>query len=367
MHHSVTKPSRFFLELNEEKVTLWDVIQQEKYLLDDVHLHRIIEICKGDDFDDSDIDQTIKSSCIFNCDRPLAQRKWDVLAFMFHFGTRITLKPGEALPTEDTYEGYLDYCTAIAENMPELEIARDGCITALPAVTEAGMQEANIWTTLKSRKTCRDFDASPIGLTKFAEALYWSFGAIHGSVHVDLAAAGLIPAGYRRTSPSAGSLQATEIYVAALRVDGLAPGIYHYRSQRHELTLIDAHVEGEQIGRLLGAQMFAKDVAFGVFFTSRFEKLWWKYPNSRAYRVALLDVGALLQTFLLVCTALGLKTWPTGHFFDDEVNTLLGVDGVKESTLFFAGAGGGTGSPFSATARETIARALKRRQGPPAH
>lgn len=363
MHRTTSNPSRFFLELNDGKITLWDVIQQERYLLDDDHLHRIIAICKGDSLGASDIDQTIKSSGIFDSDQRLAQWKWDSLAFLFHFGTRITLKPGEALPDADIYEGYLDYCTAIAEHMPELEITREGQITALPAVAQVGMREADLWTTLKSRKTCRDFDSSPIGLTEFSEALYWSFGAVHGSVHEDLAAAGLIPAGYRRTSPSAGSLQATEIYVAALNVEGLAPGIYHYRSQRHELTHIGAHVEGEQIARLLGAQMFAKDVGFGIFFTSRFDKLWWKYPNSRAYRVALLDVGALLQTFLLVCTALGLKTWPTGHFFDDEINNLLGLDGVKECTLFFAGAGGGSGSPFSQKARETIAKALESRRG----
>jgi SagB-type dehydrogenase family enzyme len=106
---------------------------------------------------------------------------------------------------------------------------------------------------------------------------------------------------------------------------------------------------------MLAGQMYAADLPFGVFITCRFDKLWWKYPQSRAYRVALFDTGALLQSFLLVSTALGLKTWLTGHFYDDEINRLLGVDGVSESVLLFAGAGPGMGAVFSPKMLSAIA------------
>lgn len=355
--------AQFFIALVDGQITLWDVANQEKYLLDDDHLQRIVAVCRGDALGDSNLDQTIRASGIFDIDNRMLEWQWDMLARIFHFGTRIKLNTGESLPTQDDYEGYLEYCTSIADTMPNLDTHRDGHTIALPRVSPDVMPDRNLWATLETRKTCRDFEPAPIELSTFSQALYWSFGAIHGAIQQDLADAGLIPAGYRRAAPSAGSLQATEVYVAALHVRDLLPGLYHYRSRTHELTLVQEEVTGEHIGSLLGAQMFAKDLAFGVFFTSRFDKLWWKYPNSRAYRVALLDVGALLQTFLLVCTGLGLKTWPTGHFFDDEINHLLEIDGVKEAALFFAGAGEGSGSPFSPLARKTISDALEKHRG----
>lgn len=351
--------SNFFLALICGQVTLWDVRTQDRYALDGIHVRRIIEIWQGDELRDSEVDETIRRSGVFEEDPTLSDWKWDILARIFHRGTRVTLKPGMELPSEDNYEGYLNYCASIVKDMPELLTRRDGHTIDLPAVEAESMPAQNLWATLQRRKTCRDFHASAVDLDCLSQVMYWSFGAIHGGTHQDLAEAGLLQAGYRRAAPSAGSLQATEVYLAAFHVKTLPPGVYHYRSDTHQLTKIQDGACGTHVARLLGAQMFAKDLSFGIFFTSRFDKLWWKYPGSRAYRVALLDVGALLQTFLLVSTALGLETWPTGHFYDDETNKLLGVDGTRETTLFFAGAGHGSGSPFCPSAQRTIARAVK--------
>ena len=351
--------SNFFVALIDGQITLWDVNTQDRYALDDIHLRRIIEVWQGNALGDSEVDETIRKSGVFDENPKLADWKWDMLARIFHHGTRVTLKPGMTLPTDDNYAGYLDYCASIVKDMPELLTRREGHTIDLPAVHAEAMPQKNLWTTLLTRKTCRDFNASALSLDCLSQVMYWSFGAIHGGTHQDLAEAGLLPAGYRRAAPSAGSLQATEVYLAAFHVDTLEPGIYHYRSDTHQLTQIREGVSSTHIARLLGAQMFAKDLSFGVFFTSRFDKLWWKYPGSRAYRVALLDVGALLQNFLLVSTGLGLKTWPTGHFYDDEINTLLGVDGTRETMLFFAGAGHGSGSPFCPVAQKAIAQAVK--------
>ena len=217
----------------------------------------------------------------------------------------------------------------------------------------------SLWDALRARKTCRAFDAKPISLRCLTRIMHWSFGAIHGGECQEMKNLNLMQASYRRSAPSAGSLQACEAYVVSLRVDGLDPGVYHYQSEDHELVLIDQGVDAQRLGGLLAGQMFAEDLAFGVFITCRFEKLWWKYPQSRAYRVALIDAGALLQNFLLSSTALGLHTWPTGQFYDEEINRHLDIDGVSESVLFFAGAGHGNGSAFCADALRAIERATK--------
>ncbi|WP_084009967.1 SagB/ThcOx family dehydrogenase [Pandoraea oxalativorans] len=159
----------------------------------------------------------------------------------------------------------------------------------------------------------------PVSLQDVADTLWTTFGAVHGSSRTDLSQLGMRSVGYRRTSPSGGSMQPSEPFLVALNVSGLSPGVYHYRSIRHELSYVGDAPSDDTVCRLLCGQTVAKELAYGVFVTSRFDKLWWKYPHSRAYRVALMDVGCLAQTFQLVSTALGIQSWATGYFIDTDV------------------------------------------------
>ncbi|MGY2492744.1 SagB family peptide dehydrogenase, partial [Cupriavidus sp. CP313] len=195
--------------------------------------------------------------------------------------------------------------------------------------------------------------ALPLG--EVSTALWATFGTVHGETREDLEAQGLMPIGYQRTSPSGGCLHPSEAYLVAMRVSGLAPGIYHYRSHRHELSVVQQGFAPDELGSLLCAQTFANDLSYGVFVTCRFDKMWWKYPHSRAYRVALLDIGCLTQTFQLVCAARGIQSWPTGYFMDHEINERLGVETDRESVMFFLGAGKGNG----AVAREALDAELR--------
>jgi SagB-type dehydrogenase family enzyme len=217
-----------------------------------------------------------------------------------------------------------------------------------------------LWDALIARRTCREFHAANIGLVQLATALWATFGAVHGAQRTDLLEYGLMPVGYRRTSPSGGSLHPSEPYLVAIRVDGLEPGIYHYRSCTHALTRVAPALEPGRLGALLCAQSFAEDLAYGIFVVSRFDKLWWKYPHSRAYRVALLDIGCLVQTFQLTCAAQGLQSWPTGYFVDHAINRLLALDEAKHSVMFFLGAGIGSGSVARAALAALHARAGER-------
>jgi SagB-type dehydrogenase family enzyme len=88
-------------------------------------------------------------------------------------------------------------------------------------------------------------------------------------------------------------------------------------------------------------QPFGEGVAFGVFLVAYFDKIWWKYPHSRGYRVALLDAGHLSQTFQLVSTALGILTWMTANIHDVNISTLLKLDGVHEAPIHFLAGGYG--------------------------
>ncbi|MGQ2905897.1 MAG: SagB/ThcOx family dehydrogenase [Neoaquamicrobium sediminum] len=194
-------------------------------------------------------------------------------------------------------------------------------------------------------------DGGQRGDTKYRSAARHHAACRAKHQRTDVEEFGFTTIGYRRTSPAAGGLQSPEPYVVIRNVDGIRPGLYHYPSNRHCLIYIGDQFDSEDLGLLLGGQMWANELAVGIFIASNIDRLAWKYPNSRSYRVAQIDIGALLQTFQLTCTALGLSTWPTGYFLDRELDRLLGLDQNKQLTMFFFGVGPGEPQPIS---RKTI-------------
>ncbi|MDC6179764.1 hypothetical protein C2I33_14385 [Ralstonia solanacearum] len=332
-----------FLRIIDGKLVLWNYTNHEQYEIDIHHLERMMQLSNGAEAECSPIDEAIaESGCLDRADPE--SWGWDCLSRIFHIGTQIGLRPGESMPTDDGYSGYIEYCASIAHKIPRLTVERDGDVVPLPPPELANLERLTLRQALERRQTCRAFDREARSLEEVATALWATFGTVHGDIRKDLEAQGLMPVGYRRTSPSGGSLHPSEAYLVAMRITGLAPGIYHYRSHKHELSVVRRGFDPEQLGPLLCAQNFANDLAYGVFVTSRFDKMWWKYPHSRAYRVALLDIGCLTQTFQLVCTAQGIQSWPTGYFIDHEINQLLDLDTDVESVMFFLGAGNGNGA-----------------------
>lgn len=346
-----------FLRIMNGRLILWDYYHHNQYEIDIRHLQRIIEMSDGAQITDSSIDQEITNTGIF-VNPETDDWGWDWLSRIFHVGTQIPPEHRVSDSDDNSYRGYVQYCSRIADKIPSMFQAPDGIKVPLPHPDLDSIGCMSLKAALLNRKTTRSFHGEPLDLAIVSNSLYATFGAVHGEERSDLKALGLMPVGYRRTSPSGGSLQASEPYLVAIRVEGLAPGVYHYSSDKHQLTSIGGALAPGQLGRLLCAQNFSEDLAYGVFIVSLFSKMWWKYPHSRAYRVSLLDIGCLTQTFQLVCTAQGIQSWPTGYFLDHEVNRLLHLDDTQSSTMFFLGAGIGNGPVAAesiAAVREMIA------------
>jgi SagB-type dehydrogenase family enzyme len=142
-----------------------------------------------------------------------------------------------------------------------------------------------------------------------------------------------------KTSPSGGSRHPIEAYLVALRVKGLARGIYHYAAGAHRLELLRRGAAKSRIVRYLNGQDYFGNAAAVVLMTAVFARTQWKYPGSRAYRVVLIDAGHLCQTFCLAATWLGLAPFCTMALSDRAVEKDLGIDGVRESAIYAAGVG----------------------------
>jgi SagB-type dehydrogenase family enzyme len=186
---------------------------------------------------------------------------------------------------------------------------------------------------LTSRETHREFSSASMPLEALSDLLYYTWG-VTGSVESPIF--GRLP---RKTSPSGGARHPVEVYLAALRVADLRPGLYHYAPGRHCLELIRAGDFRKKCMEFCANQNFVQRAAALFIMTAVFRRAMWKYRGARAYRVVLLDAGHLCQTFCLTATWLGLAPFCTAALKDTLIETELGLDGITESVLYVAGVG----------------------------
>ncbi|GKS93756.1 MULTISPECIES: SagB/ThcOx family dehydrogenase [unclassified Acidovorax] len=343
------QPSHF-LKIDAGKLIFWDYEKHQQFEITPKHLNRLLEFSTGAFVKKTQVDEDISNAEVLVDAFREQKWSWDWLSHIFHYGTQHPLAPESMQSPTSSHEyaaSYLDFCASIRDAMPPVEIIKGGTRFALPDFELKELNSANLWESLLSRRTCRDFDSKPVSLRKISTLLYCAFGDIKADENME----NLSVYGYKRTSPAAGGLQCTEPYLWAINIEGLPSGIYHYLSKRHELEFIKALPE-EPIGTYLCHQDWANDMAFAIVMTSRFDKMWWKYPHSRAYRPMLMEVGHLSQTLNLLITAMELKPWLTGYFHDRELAEILECSADIEHPILVVGGGTGSGNSVDRITRK---------------
>lgn len=198
-------------------------------------------------------------------------------------------------------------------------------VVALPKPALHGGPD--IWKCLLGRRSRRHYEESPLTLAFLASLLWGTQGitAEHGETLF-------------RTAPSAGALYPVETYLFANRVKTLEAGIYHFRPGHFDLEFLrQGDLSGELAAAALGQDMVRRaPVTF--LWSAVVERAKWKY-GERAYRYIYLDAGHIAQNLYLAGEALGLGVCGIGALFDDEVNAILGIDGIQETILYMATVG----------------------------
>jgi SagB-type dehydrogenase family enzyme len=187
--------------------------------------------------------------------------------------------------------------------------------------------------TLHARRTHRRFARGEISLEKVSKLLQATWG-VQGFFQTNVF--GKLP---YKTSPSGGARHPGEVYLMALRVDGLERGMYHYQAKDHRLARLRAKVTPSVARAYCVDQSYIAGAAALFIMTAVFARTMWKYGRARAYRVVLLETGHLCQTFCLTATRLGLAPFSTAALRDSLIENDLGLDGVSESVLYVAGVG----------------------------
>ena len=252
-------------------------------------------------------------------------RRWNPAAGFFHFSTKDVVFN----PDSDAVYRILRRKARRSPPPAPVKHYNNAKQYALPAVAAAG----EFPETLLARRTWRKFSSSPVTLADLSTLLGLTW-RVQGWLEVPgIGRAAL------KTSPSGGARHPIEVYVLALRIDGLPRGLYHYAADRHRLELLEKGASTRQILRYLPTQWGFKGAAALMLMTAVFPRTQWKYGFARAYRVVLTEAGHLCQTFCLTATWLGLAPFCTMALADSRIEQDLGIDGVTESVLYAAGVG----------------------------
>jgi SagB-type dehydrogenase family enzyme len=150
-----------------------------------------------------------------------------------------------------------------------------------------------------------------------------------------------------RTVPSAGALYPLEVYLHTTAVDELAGGLYHYNAAGGFLRHLRTADLSDEIAAALDQSNLAYDASAIFFVTAAFERSTFKY-GERGYRFALFEAGHVVQNMLLAATGMGLGSLSIGGFYDREVDALLRLDGVTQSTLYLLAVGAELDDAFAA-------------------
>lgn len=139
-----------------------------------------------------------------------------------------------------------------------------------------------------------------------------------------------------RTAPSAGALYPLEVYVAAGKVDGLAPGVYKYQPAGHSLVKVRDGDMREALADVALGQQSVKSAPVAVVIAGVYERTTGKYSTDdgdnatgsvypRGVKYVHFEAGHASQNVYLQAKSLGLGTVAIGAFDDGGVKQVLGL------------------------------------------
>ncbi len=163
-----------------------------------------------------------------------------------------------------------------------------------------------------------------VTLEQISTLLYFSIGANDSEFDNN---------GERRMYPSAGSLYPLEFYLLNFKdIDGLPTGIYHYNLERHGLTIIEkrSFTKGDRVQ--ISPESVTLEAQFALLGTAILSRSVENH-GERAYRDANLELGAVSHNLSLCAASLEISAINVREIYDEEVESLLSIDGMSEKFL----------------------------------
>lgn len=142
-----------------------------------------------------------------------------------------------------------------------------------------------------------------------------------------------------RTVPCGGARHPFETYLLVQNVQGLKPGVWHYLPLTNEVEFLH-EVENipQTITDSVVGQKWASTASVVFYWSLVPYRAEWRYGEAACLR-SLVDVGHVCQNLYLACEAAKLGTCAIISFDFNLCNSLFGIDGNEEYTVYCAPVG----------------------------
>lgn len=137
------------------------------------------------------------------------------------------------------------------------------------------------------------------------------------------------------TVSSAGHLYPVDLYFLAMNIKGLDRGIYQYIEYKDALIQI---ADKKKMFEILDTFIVSSHSVmynrcnYICLFVAHPWKSMSKYGN-RGLRFILQEIGSISQNIHLANVCLGLGSTDWGGYYENEINNILGFDGINQSVL----------------------------------
>ena len=214
---------------------------------------------------------------------------------------------------------------------PPLEYMYDSSteLIKLPAAKDLPQFPIDLKIAVEQRKTLRNYQQIPLTLDEMTYLLWFTQGVKEINNNKIT----------KRTVPSAGARHAFETYVLINRVDGISPGLYRYLALEHALLPLSF---GQDITQSVTTacleQQQISSSAITFIWVAIKERMYWRY-GERGYRYLHLDAGHVCQNLCLGAEAIGSGVCAIAAFDDDQLNTVLELDGDNRFVVYIGSVG----------------------------
>ncbi len=206
----------------------------------------------------------------------------------------------------------------------------DAIITPLPPAASQTLQQNDLFSLIRDRKSHRKFTDKPLTLDELS-FLLWSTQGIKKVLGNGVATI--------RTVPSAGARHPFETYIAINNVTGLKPGVYHYLPVDHAVEFM--FDDKDMVGRLIECgvgQKLVGECAACFFWSCIPYRGEWRYTTA-SHKNMLLDAGHVCQNLYLACEAIGCGTCAIGAYHQEKTDAFLRLDGYEEFVVYLSPVG----------------------------
>jgi SagB-type dehydrogenase family enzyme len=239
-------------------------------------------------------------------------------AALFHFG----IKDSEFVSETES----LSIQRIQSDIVPSPSLYKQNSLNAIALPTTYDFDQKPFLQVMKERRSNRNVTNVAMTLSLLSNCLFAGLG-ITKFVKTENA---ILPL---KMTPSGGARNPFEAYVWALNVTGLDKGIFHYSALQHTLEKVSS-TSIELPSQYLADQLWTNDMAAIIFLVADIKRTSWKYRDTNAYQVILIEAGHIAQNIMLCCTEDKFTACPTAALAHSAISGLLKLGSVTDAPIY---------------------------------